>query len=215
MSNKSADREFDLAVFLEQNRRNLMIGAAAVVVAGGGFWFWRSSSELKATRAEQALVTAERSFFSGNDALAESELARVVSRYEGTTAGVRAQILLAQARYRQGRHAEGVAGLESVVNASAAKPYKAAIYALIAAGLEDQGNYAGAAAAYGSASSAAITDLERDSFKGDQARVLQSSGKAEEALKLWQELAADDNSAIAGEAKLRVGELSTKAASRS
>ena len=60
-----------------------------------------------------------------------------------------------------------------------------------------------------------MTDMERDSFKGDQARVLQSAGKAAEALTLWKELAADENSPIAGEAKLRVGELSTKAASRS
>lgn len=215
MSNKSSDREFDLSVFLEQNRKQLIIGAATVVVVGGGLWFWRSSADLKATRAEQALVSAERSFYSGNDALAESELQRVVSRYSGTPAGVRAQMLVAQTMYRQGRHDAGVEALQGVVNSGAAKPYKSAIHALIAAGLEDLGKYDEAAAAYAAASSSAVTGMERDSFKGDQARVLQSSGKAAEALTLWKELAADENSPIAGEAKLRVGELSTKAASRS
>jgi predicted negative regulator of RcsB-dependent stress response len=216
MSTKTAERDaFDLSAFLEANRRSLIIGATAVVVAGGGLWFWRSSADLKATRAEQALVSAERSFYSGNAALAESELLRVVNRYGGTQAGVRAQMLLAQSLYQQGRHEQGVSGLREVVGAGTAKPYRAAIHALIAAGLEDLGKFDEAALAYADASKAAVNSLERDSFKADQARVLQGSGKADQALAIWQELASDDNSPLAGEAKLRVGELGTKAASRS
>ncbi len=216
MSKSSAGTEgFDLGAFLEQNRRNLAIGAAAVVVAGAGAWLWSSSANLKDTRAAQALSQAERSFFSGNLPLAETELQRVVQRYASTPSGVRAKMMLAQAMYGQGRHDQGVALLQEIVGSGAAKPYRAAIQALIAAGYEDLGRLDAAAAAYATASTDATTRMESDAYKADQARVLMGAGKADAALVIWQELAADESSSMASEARLRVGELATKPASRS
>jgi predicted negative regulator of RcsB-dependent stress response len=211
---KSSSESFDLAAFLQQNGRTVAIGAVVVAAAGGGLWFWRSSAELKETRAAQALGQGEQALFSGNLPLAETELQKVVQRYDGTAAGVRAQMLLAQALYGQGRHDQGVETLRRVVGTGAAKPFRAPIHALIASGLEDLAKFDDAAAAYGEAAKTAVTSLERDAYKGDQARVLQSSGKKDAALVIWKELAADDNSPMAGEAKMRIGELETATASR-
>ncbi len=216
MSKKTAGSEgFDLGAFLEQNRRNVTIGAAVVVVAGAGAWFWRSSSELKDTRAAQALAQAERSFLSGNLSLAETELQRVVQRYASTPSGVRAKMMLAQAMYGQGRHEQGVALLTEVVGTGAAAPYRAAIHALIAAGYEDLGRFDQAAAAYAAASSAAVSRMERDAYKADQARVFMGTGKSAEALAIWKELSSDESSPMSSEARLRVGELESKAVTRS
>jgi predicted negative regulator of RcsB-dependent stress response len=211
---KSSD-EFDLATFLEQNRRALVAGAVVLAAAGGGAWFWTSSQALKETRGLQALAQAERAFFSGNLPLAETELQRVVTRYSGTAPGVRAKMLLAQSLYGQGRHQQGVETLREVVGTGPAKPYRSAIHGLIAVGLEDLGQLDAAAAAYGDASAAAMTSMERDALKADQARVLMGSGKRAEALVIWKALAADDNSPTAAEARLRVGELEATAASKS
>jgi predicted negative regulator of RcsB-dependent stress response len=211
---KSSD-EFNLATFLEQNRRTLVAGAIVLVAAGGGAWFWKSSQDLKETRALQALSQAERSYFSGNLQLAETELQRVVTRYGGTASGVRAKMLLAQAQYGQGSHQAGVETLRSVVATGPAKPYRSAIHALIAVGLEDLGQLDAAASAYADAAAAAVTTAGRDALKADQARVLMGSGKRAEALVIWKSLAADDNSPTAAEARLRVGELEATAASKS
>jgi len=209
------DTEFDLGVFIARHQRNLVWGGATIVVAGAGLWFWTASRDLKESRGEQALASAEQAFFTGAPGTAETDLLRVVQRYDGTVASVRASMLLAQSLYEVGKADEGVDRLRAVVGLRAARPFRAAVHALIAAGLENNGKFDEAAAAYGSAAERAPTLLDRESYMADQARALTSAGKMAEALKIWQTIAEREASPFSGEARLRVGELTAAAAQRS
>ncbi|HKS07166.1 MAG TPA: tetratricopeptide repeat protein [Gemmatimonadaceae bacterium] len=208
MSNTpGAKAEFDFSAFYARYRKPILAGAAAAVVLGAGAWFWRASNNLKEKNGELAYVSAERSFYSGNLQLAEIDLARVVTRYGTTKAGVRASMLLARAMYQQGKADSGVKRLREAVGHGAAGPFRAAIYAMIAAGLEDGAKYDSAAASFGQAAAAAATPIDREIYKADQARSLASAGKPAEALRIWQEIAAREGSPLIAEARLRIGEL--------
>jgi predicted negative regulator of RcsB-dependent stress response len=208
MSNTPGEKaEFDFAVFYARYRKPILAGATAVVVLGAGGWFWKASSNLKERNGALAYASAERSFYSGNLQLAETDLARVVQRYGSTRAGVRASMLLARAMYQQGKADSGVRRLRDAVGHGAAAPFRASIYSMIAAGLEDGAKYDSAAAAFGQAASAATTQIDREIYKADQARALASAGKPAEALRIWQEIAAREGSPLIAEARLRIGEL--------
>ena len=211
MSKTDTNPGFDLAALWTAQGRAIVGGAIAVAVVVGGGWFWMASRDLKESRAEDAYASAERTFYSGNAPLATSELTRVVTRYGDTRAGVRATMLLAQAHYIAGEHAEGVEQLRAVVGSGAARPYRAPLHALIAAGLESQSQFDDAAAAYAQAASAATTQFDRDLYEADQARALASAGKSEAALAIWRRHADREAAPTASEARLRIGELAARA----
>ena len=211
MSKTDTNSGFDPAAFWAAHRKAILGGATAVAVVVGGGWFWMASRNLKESRAEDAFAGAERTFYSGNAPLATSELTRVVTRYGDTRAGVRATMLLAQAHYIAGEHAEGVEQLRAVVGSGSARPFRAPLHALVAAGLESEGRFADAAAAFAQAASAATTQFDRDLYEADQARALASAGSADAALAIWRRHAERESAPTASEARLRIGELSAKA----
>jgi predicted negative regulator of RcsB-dependent stress response len=182
--------------------------AVAVIIAGGaGVWFWRSSRALKESNAERAYYSAEASYYGGNLDLAEGDLRRVSDRYSGTSAGVRATMLLARTLYQRGKAAEAIARLDGVVGSGAAKPFRSALYALIAVGLEDQNKFAEAADAYQKAANSAVAQNESDVYMASRARALTSAGNKEEAIRIWRSLSERETSPVSAEAKLRLGEL--------
>lgn len=206
------EREVDFAALWEKHRKTILGTVAALVVVVGGGLFWSSSRALKEQRAEIAFSSAEQTFYSGNFQLAATELERVVGRYSGTKAGVRATMLLARTRFGEKNHADGVALLREVVATGAARPYRAAIYALIASGLENQRLFGEAAEAYAQAAGAAGTDFDRYLYEADQARALASAGQNDQALTIWRRHAANEAAPTASEARLRIGELGASAA---
>lgn len=199
--------EFDFGAFIAKNRNQVLAGAGVVVAAVAIGWFWTASQRLKETRAEQAYGNAERSFYSGNPQVAETDLSRMVQRYGGTSSGIRATMLLAQTYYQTGKTDQGVTKLREAVGSGAAKPFRGAMYALIAAGLENQQKFDSAATAYGQAVAAAPTVADRESYQAHQALALALAGKKPDAIKVWQTIAARENSPLAPEARLRLGEL--------
>ena len=207
-----ATAEFDFAAFYAKNRKRILAGAAIVVAAGAIGWFWTASRKLKEKNGELAYASAERSYYSGNLQLAQTDLARVVQRYGSTRAGARASMLLARAMYQQGKADSGVLKLREAVGKSAAAPFRAALHALIAAGFENSEKYDSAAAAYGQAAVAATTQIDREIYQADQARALASAGKPAEALRIWQTIAAREASPLIAEARLRIGELTASPA---
>ncbi|HVT40005.1 MAG TPA: hypothetical protein VHE78_13230, partial [Gemmatimonadaceae bacterium] len=77
-------------------QREIGIGViviAAVAVIG---WFWHSSAVQKDERADRALNLAANSYYSGNKALAKTDLEKVVARYGSTPGGIQGAMLLAQ-----------------------------------------------------------------------------------------------------------------------
>jgi predicted negative regulator of RcsB-dependent stress response len=194
--------------WIQLHSRQAAIGAVLVVAGGLGFWLWRAAADKKTVEASRSLAEAQLAFSSGNFALAQSDLQKIVTRFGGTPAGLHARLLLAQALYEQKKIPEGL----KVLDGASPGPYAASFHAIRAAGLEQQGKGAEAAEEYLRASSAARGNADKASFKAEAARAYQSANRTEEAKRLWSELAADETNAVSGEARMRLGELIAKRA---
>lgn len=191
---------------LNSKQALMILGALALVVAG--WWFYSRSQALKAEKSEKAYYQALQSIGSGNTPLAVSDLKKLSVRYSGTRAATQGSIALAQLLYEDGKYAEGIAELDKVDEGAARKAFMgSALHRLKAAGLEQQAKLVDAAAEYGKAAEAATFPADRSLFRGDQARALTAAGKRAEAKAIWAELALDEQSAVAAEAKVRLGEL--------
>ena len=192
----------------------LAVVVGLALVGGAGYWLWQNDRQTKATLAEREYFQAQAAAASGNAALASSDLQKVVQRYPGTPAAVQASMLIAQIRYDEGKHAEGIAELERA-RASAPEHLLPGIHALLAAGHEDQGKHDLAAAEYRKAAEATPYAGDREKYLADAARALMTAGKTAEAAAIWRELADDIAGPTAGEARVRLGEIEAKPASRS
>jgi predicted negative regulator of RcsB-dependent stress response len=208
------ERAQSFLVWAETHSRLLTILAVAIVVIAGGFWFYTKSHEARARNAASALQQAELAVAAGNLALAQSNLEKVVDRYDATPSGKQARLILAQVRYDRGQFADGIATLQPLTDADD-KGLRANAYNLIGAGYEQQQKFDDAAKAYRQAADVAPYQVERDQFLASSARALTEGGKVEEAKKLWGQLATDPASALAAEARVRLGEIEARAAKQS
>jgi predicted negative regulator of RcsB-dependent stress response len=205
------DRGQNFLVWAELHSRLLTIIAVAIIVVAGGFWFYTKSHEARSHNAATALRQAELAVGSGNLALAQSDLEKIVDRYDATRSGEQARLILAEVRYDRGQYADGVAALEPLKSADD-DGLRASAYNLIGAGYEQQQKYVDAAAAYREAAKAAPFAIDRDQYLANAARALTTGGKLDEAKELWSQLASDPASSVGAEARVRLGELEAKAA---
>src|SRR5689334_6507671 len=93
--------------FQLRTRETVWAGAVVVVLAAGG-WFYLRSKELKNTRAEKAYFDAQRSVTAGNLPLAESDLRKMIERYDGSPSAIEARLQLAQVLYDQTKYQAGI-----------------------------------------------------------------------------------------------------------
>jgi predicted negative regulator of RcsB-dependent stress response len=193
--------------WMRANSKALSIGGMVVVAAAAIGLLWRASAEKKEVRASEALAAAQAVVQSGNVALAQSDLTAMIRRYGNTKAGMQARLVLTQVLFGQGKVEDGLRELEAV---GPKEPYAASYHGLKGAGLEQTGKPAEAAAEYERAAAAAATDLAKASFQSDAARTFLAAGNRDAALRIWEAMAADDANPLAGEAKVRVGELKAK-----
>jgi predicted negative regulator of RcsB-dependent stress response len=206
------DEPESLGEWLQTHSRQLSIGAIVVVAVGLSAMLWRTASEKKAVEASRTLGEAQLAYSSGNVALAQSDLQKVVTRFGGTSAGLQARLLLAQALYDQKKVTEGLKVLDEVGNPGI---FAASFHAIRAAGLEQSSKEAEAAAAYLKAAEASTADAEKAAFKADAARAFTAAKRPDEAKRIWAELAADESNPMATEARMRLGELTAKPATSS
>jgi predicted negative regulator of RcsB-dependent stress response len=187
------------------NSQKLAVGgiALAVVVAAG--LMWRASAEKKEVRASEALAQVEAVVQAGNTALAQSDLRQFLQRYGGTTAAVHGRMLLARVLYGEGKIEEGLTVLAEV---SSPGPFAVSYHTLKAGGLEQAGKPAEAAVSYEAAASAAGSNAARAVLQADAARAYEAAGQLEDARRIWTVMAQDDANPMAGEARVRLGELS-------
>jgi predicted negative regulator of RcsB-dependent stress response len=204
------ERVETLVEWLELHSRQLMFGSIGLLVIAGGFWFFRHSNQKQAESASVALGEAESALASGNLPLAQSSLEKLVQRYGSTPSGVHAHVLLAQVHYEKGEFQQGMKELDAVTSGKDAYTAASALN-LQAAGLEQSGKLPEAAAAYQKAAARAPYKIDHDVYMANAARVLTTAGKTDEAKKIWTELASDDQSPAAAEARVRLGELEAKA----
>jgi predicted negative regulator of RcsB-dependent stress response len=194
------------------NSRIVTIGASVVVVAILVYWFVMRQAANEASSAYRQLQVARQSLGQGNTALAASDLEKVVQRYGDTPAGVQAAMLLAQVNFTRGEHQKGIDVLRRAADDADADD-QASLRALTADGLSQMGKQQEAADAYQQAADAARFDAQRAMYLAARARSLTAAGKSDDARALWSELATNPRySAVAGEAKVRFGELTAKPA---
>ena len=189
------------------NANKLSIVGLVVVAAAAIGLLWRASADKKEVRASQALAAAQNVVASGNAALAQSDLQAMLRRYGGTKAAIQAHMLLAQIHFGANKVDEGLKELDAIGSAG---PYSASVHALRGAGLEQAGKGAEAGAEYEKAAAASPTKLAKAAYHSDAARAYLAAGKTDEAKRIWEAMAADDSNPLAGEAKVRLGELSVK-----
>jgi predicted negative regulator of RcsB-dependent stress response len=194
--------------------RKILLLALVVGAAIAGYYLYAATKTRKAERAERAYGEAQQTLAGGNAPAARTGLQNVASRYGDTPAGVQATIVLAQLLFDEKKYDEGIRRLNEVAGHSAAKPHRTAIYNLVGSAYEEQAKFAEAASAYRRAADAAVLDNDRLTMRANEARVLTRSNRIEDARRIWTELADDPTGPMAGEARVRLGELDAKAAGK-
>jgi predicted negative regulator of RcsB-dependent stress response len=200
------------AEWMRVHGKRIGLLAVGAIVIGGGLWFYRYNKAQNEVLAERQYLLAEQSLLAGNLPLAQSDLSKVVTRFEGTRAADQARLSLAQALYGQRKYAEGLKALEPV--AGQAGPVGAAAEALRGAGYEEMGKTADAAARYRAASEAADLANDKTIYLADAARAYGAAGQRDSAVAIWTRLSEDLRSTAAAEARVRLGELTAKPAGR-
>ena len=203
-----ADEE-GIGEWLRDHGREVMWGVIGLIVIVGGFWFYERSQAIKSQRAETAYFQARQAVEAGNLPLGVSDLQKVVNRYEGTAAGSQAAMTLAQALYDGGKFKEGVAALKKA-EGKVPTEFKASIHVLEAAGYEGLKDFADAAEQYRLASEATRFPADKAEYLASAARDYHAAGNVKAAIGIWQELVKNENPGVAGEARVRLGELEAK-----
>ena len=205
---RAADDE-SLTEWVTVHKREVTWTVVAVAVIAGGLWFYERSQSIKAQRAETAYFQARQASAAGNLPLAVSDLQKVVTRYEGTRAGAQAALTLAQALYDQKKFKEGIEALRKA-EGKAPDDFKPAIHSVEAVGHEELKDYLAAAQQYEEAAKLTPYPADKAQYQADAARAYGAAGKTDQAKAIWTELAKDDTSPLAAEARVRLGELSAK-----
>ena len=194
--------------WFQLHSREVIWGGAAVVLLAAGGWFYSRSKELKAERAERAYFTAARSIAADNLPLAESDLKKMVERYDGTPAALQGRLQLAQVMYDQGKFQQGVDLLKASEDEfSSSDEFAPSVHVVLAAGYEQLKKFTEAAGEYEKAAKAARFDQDRQRHLAQAGMAYLSAGNKAKAKEIWTELGADSKGVVAGEARVRLGEL--------
>jgi predicted negative regulator of RcsB-dependent stress response len=206
---RSGADEETMTEWLMIHQREVAWSVVAIAIIVGGFWYYGRSQAIKAQRAEAAYFQARQSAAAGNLPLAVSDLQKVVSRYEGTSAGTQAALTLAQTFYDQKKFKEGVDVLKAA-EAKAPADFKASVHVLEAAGYEELKNLVAAAEQYKLAAQVTRFPVDKSEYLASAARDYMAAGKTEEAKAIWTDLVKDETAPTAAEARVRLGELAAK-----
>ena len=205
------DRADTFFLWVQTHMRHVAIAGVVVVALGLGFWLWRQSRAARERNASLELLTASQTIQSGNLALAQSDLEKLVTRYQGTNAAAQAAFELASIYYSQGQYDRGIALLQQLASSSSDPLVKAMAENGVGAGYEGGGKFADAAGHYRSAAELTRLEDERDIYLANAARAYQSAGNKTEAIAIWRRLAEAEGTQAA-EARVRLGELTAEPA---
>ncbi len=214
-SSAGPSREETIIEWFQRNGRTVGIAAIVVAVAAGAYWYYNRSIELKNQAAERALNTALQSVSAGNQALAENDLNKVAENYGDTQSGIEAGLLLAQIDFNSGKMDSGLEVLRKLTTASAASLDMASIYSLMGDGEMQANKAAAAAASYQKAAQAARSDANKAFQQSKAARAFLVAADTASAKTLWQSLVDNPKAqGVAAEARVRLGEIEAKPASK-
>ena len=181
---------------------------AVLLVVAVALFAWNFLSAKTAERsAGRQIAQGRLALDSKNYPLAASVLSQVVENFSGTHAAQEAGILLAQTRLAQGQTQQAI----DVLQRSAPKAdryFRAQTYGLLGAAYENALRPKDAATAYESAAAAALYPFLRAQFLSDAGRAWLAAGDTAKALAAYRTIGAKlDSTSAAGEAKVRIGEL--------
>ena len=201
------------AWFRSHKQATAYIGVALAIAAA--LFAWNFISEKTAERSASRQLTQGRlALDSKNYPLAASVLSQVVENYSGTHAAQEGSILLAQVRLAQGQTKQAIDILRRAAP-EADKYFRAQTYSLLGAAYENALQPKDAAAAYESAADAALYPFLRAQFLSDAGRAWLAAGDTAKATAAYRIIAQKlDSTSAAGEAKVRLGELTKGAAGR-
>jgi predicted negative regulator of RcsB-dependent stress response len=204
----TSERADNLMDWFQLHSKKVAIAGAGIVILAAGGWFYNRSQELKGERAERAYFEAQRSVLAGNLPLAESDLRKMIARYEGTPAAMQARLVLAQVLYDQGKIQEGVNELTAAEDKMGdSEEFGSSVHLVLGGGLEQLKKYKEAAQQYEKAAEAARFKPDRERYETLSARAYLTAGDTAKARELWTKLGADSKGTVAGEARVRLGEL--------
>lgn len=193
----------------QRYQKPVIAGVVVLGLAIGGGWMYKRSAEIKEVRAAEALALAEAQYTQGGAEGVQPELARVATRYAGTTAGAQAALVSAQLHLEIGQADSALARIGGALRKAPAH-MRSGLLSLEAAAKVAQGDLAAGAAAYEAAASASQFSQERDALMITAARVRASAGDVAAAVAILEEIAAREDSPHAAEARLRLGEVRNK-----
>ncbi len=196
--------------WVQTHTRHVIAAVIIVAAVAVGAWLFARSREVRLQSASRSLLAAQQAVAAGNPALAQSDLERVVARYPGTPAARQAIVLLAQVHYDKGEYQKGIARLSELAE-SQDESLAATVENLLGAGYEQMGKYIDAARHYERAAAEARFEAERENYLASAARAYAQGGNVAEAKRIWTKLAANPSSAVAAEARVRLGELTAQA----
>jgi predicted negative regulator of RcsB-dependent stress response len=207
----SSDRTESLMDWFQLHSRQVIWGSIALVAVVVGGWFYTRSQQLKAERAETAYFAAQRSVVSGNLPLAESDLRKMISRYDGAPAAMEGRLALAQVLYNEKKYQAGIDVLkEGEGKMGKSADFGSAVHVLMAAGYEQLKKFKEAGDEYEAASKVARFDADRQRYEDFAAKDYLTGGDSAKARSIWTVLGADSKGTVAGEARVRLGEMDAK-----
>jgi predicted negative regulator of RcsB-dependent stress response len=197
------------------NSRWVGVGAVAVLVALVAAWYVPRAKLQKNENADRQLLLAKQSLAPGNAnlPLAEVDLKKVADRYEGTSAGAEAAMLLAQLKLEKGDNQGAATFLEGLTSRLRSGPDAVSARTLLGDAYSQLAKYAEAAAQYERAATETSMPNEKSFLLMKAGHAFMAAGKSPEARRIWETLAnQSDNPSAAAEARVRLGELSATAA---
>lgn len=182
--------------------------AALVLALAAGLYGWTLLTARTAERsAGRELEQGRLALDSKNYPLAASVLSRVVENYSGTHASQEGMLLLAQVRLAQGQSAQAIELLQRYAP-KADRDFRAQAYGLLGAAYENVARPKDAATAYEAAADAAPFPFLRAQYLSDAGRAWVAAGDTAKAVTAYRTIVARlDSTSAAGEAKVRLGEL--------
>lgn len=197
-----------LVEWIERHRRAVLAAVAALVVAAGAVWFVVEYRERREEAAVRALDDARSALRAGNLPLAASDLTRLISSYGGSTAADEAVILLGRVRLMQDQPGVAAEELRQATERRLGEQFRAPVYALLGAALENSGDPAGAGEAYRRAAEASWYARLKAQYLNDAGRAFAAAGDTARAAQAYELLLRDfKDTPSAVEANLRLAEL--------
>ena len=188
------------------------VGGIIILAAGLFVWKW-STDQREEEVASRALQAARFAYENQNLPFAASELAKVIADYDGTNAAEEARLVLANVRLMQGQPNQAVTVLKDYAP-SAGAPFRAQAYGLLGSAYENSGHFREAGEAYENGSAAARLDFMKAQGLADAGRAWTAAGDTAKAIAAYRRIVKEfEKQPAAGEAKVRLGELTKGTAS--